>query len=76
MLAWALASYQRRHRLSDQGLAEWLHLSPPQLASLALCARPDARLQGFDRSVQTIAHATGCQTEHLMQVLGEVTLRA
>jgi len=74
MLAWTLAFYQRRHRLNDERLAQWLGVSPSQFASLALCARPDAGLRGFDRSVQTIAHSTGCHPQHLLQILGEVTI--
>jgi hypothetical protein len=36
MLAWALPSYSKHHRLNEDALARWLKISRDELATLAL----------------------------------------
>jgi hypothetical protein len=71
MQAWALEQYRKRHRLSEDALARWLEISRDQLATLALCVRPDAGLPSFGASVTRIATATGCNRERLECLLQE-----
>jgi hypothetical protein len=73
MQAWALAQYRKRHRLSEEALARWLGLSRDQLATLALCVRPDAQLPSFDTTIARIATATGCNGERLGLLLQEAS---
>lgn len=74
MLAWALTVYRKRHHLTEGNLADWLELSRPQLATLALCVRPDVQLPGFGAAVERIASASGCPPERLTHILYEAAL--
>jgi hypothetical protein len=72
LLAWALAYYQRRHHLDAATLASWLDLEPTQLASLALCRRPEPQLPCFWTDVNKLAAVSGCNGRHLSELLLEV----
>jgi hypothetical protein len=72
LVAWSLAHYQRRHGLNSASLASWLSLSPAQLASLALCRRPESGLPCFSSDVHSLAAISGCSDRHLTELLLEV----
>jgi hypothetical protein len=71
-LAWSLAHYERRHRLSNVTLASWLGLSPAHLASLALCRRPESQLPCFATDIHKLAAVSGCNGGRLTELLIEV----
>ena len=54
-------------------MARWLELSRDQLATLALCVRPDAQSPNFGSTIARIATATGCHRERLALLLQEAS---
>lgn len=68
-MAGALASYRRRHLLSEAGLAARLGCSLLELHGLALCRRPPAA----SSDVAALAAYIGCDAERLAALLHEVT---
>jgi hypothetical protein len=71
MIGWAFARYQRRHQLGASALAVWLGLPLSQLATLALCRRPDPNLLCFAADVHEIALTCGCDDKSLAKLLTE-----
>jgi hypothetical protein len=70
-LAWALAAYQRRHRLSDLALAAALHCDPSVLLDLRLCRRPVPEGERFEEDVRVISERFGCDRAALLLILKE-----
>jgi hypothetical protein len=70
-LAWALAAYQRRHRLTDLDLAAALHGDPSALLALRLCPRPVPEGERFEEDVAAIAGRYGCDQAALRFILEE-----
>lgn len=65
-VAFALAHYQRVHKLSDIELTTLLEMLPKRLPLLALCRRPSN-----EQEMQQIADYASCSAERLSQVLLE-----
>jgi transcriptional regulator with XRE-family HTH domain len=70
-LASALAEFQRRRDWSPEELADFVGISPGQLAKLALCRRPDPNSQKFASDIQQIAFHCGADPGRLQQILEE-----
>jgi hypothetical protein len=69
----ALAAYQRRHHLDDDGLAAVLGCSPSVLAQLRLCRRPGAAAPGRTAEEDTaqIAGRFGIDAAALLRIVQE-----
>jgi hypothetical protein len=70
-LGWALAAYQRRHRLTDLDVAAALHGDPSALTALRLCQRPVPEGERFEEDVAALAGRFGCDRAALLLVLEE-----
>src|SRR5206468_3032194 len=71
-LGFALATYQRRHRLNEAGIALFLGCERGALVRLALCRRPDITGGRFVEDVQRIAAYAHCNTDRLMYILQDI----
>jgi Rrf2 family protein len=70
-LAWALAVYQRPHRLTDLDLAAALHCDPSVLLDLRLCRRPVPEGERYVEDIGAIAGRFGCDRAVLQFILEE-----
>ncbi len=66
----ALAAYRERIGADHAGLATWLHVTPSQLAALAIQPRPDPSGATFADQIRHLAERFGADPGRLADALG------
>jgi hypothetical protein len=71
-MAWALASYQRQERLSENKLLEKLQATREMLFRLALCAYPNTESQEFHNQIKQISFYTNINGYLIANIVRQV----
>ena len=71
-IAWALASYQRQERLSENKLLEKLQATREMLFRLALCAYPNTESQEFHNQIKQISSYTNINGYLIANIVRQV----